>query len=158
MPQPGTKVRNTGVDRYGLVLAGKAERLSERRKDRLSPSPAPAWPRIAVSIPGHCYNLVRVHRILRVTPAVAAGIKESHMPLDSETRRRIEILRLLRDCGGMCTEQQWKEFLLSLVHLDPYLLGLIASGYVRHDQVNTQYILTDNGKAELTRLEGLSQG
>ncbi len=80
------------------------------------------------------------------------------MPLDPETRRRIEILKFLRDCGGKCTEQQWKEFLLSLVHLDPYLLDLIASGYVRRDQVNTQYILTDNGKAELTRLEGLSQG
>ena len=121
------------------------------------PQTTPRQPTLVANTLAH-YNFVRVHHTLRVTPAMAAGIKETHMPLDPETRRRIEILKFLRDCGGTCTEQQWKEFLLSLVHLDPYLLDLIASGYVGHDEVNTQYILTDNGRGELTRLEGLSQG
>jgi len=77
------------------------------------------------------------------------------MPLDSDSKRRMRILRFLRDCGGQCTREQWKQFDSGPVHLEIDMLSLLKSGYVKETSTG-EYTLTEAGKHELVLLEGVN--
>ena len=75
------------------------------------------------------------------------------MTLDPTSHRRLKILGFLRDSGGSCSDQEWKEFDRDRVQLDPYIEDLEGQGYVLH--ANGRYSLTKEGTEEMVYLESL---
>ena len=78
------------------------------------------------------------------------------MALDPENQKRMDILKFLKDCGGSCSEEQWRRFDSRTVHLDTYVLELEASRHMRHDSENKRYYLTPEGNTELAYLESVT--
>ena len=71
------------------------------------------------------------------------------MALDPASERTMRILKILKDCGGSCSEEQWSQVDSGMVHGDPYMLELESSGYVRSER----YSLTQKGREYLALLE-----
>ena len=74
------------------------------------------------------------------------------MALDPASQKRRKILKFLKDCGGLCSEEQWDQFDSGIVQLDPYMVELETSGYVRSEG----YSLTQEGERELALLESMT--
>ncbi len=74
------------------------------------------------------------------------------MVLDPASQKRLKILKFLQDCGGLCSEEQWDQFDSGIVQMDPYMLELETSGYVRSEG----YSLTQEGERELAWLESVT--
>ena len=74
------------------------------------------------------------------------------MALDPASQKRMKILKFLQDCGGLCSEEQWDQFDSGIVQLDPYMLELETSGYVRSEG----YSLTQEGERQLAYLESVT--
>ena len=72
--------------------------------------------------------------------------------MDPASQKRRKILKFLQDCGGLCSEEQWDQFDSGIVQLDPYMLELETSGYVRSEG----YSLTQEGERELAFRESMT--
>ena len=83
------------------------------------------------------------------------------MAFDRETRKR-KILQLLRDNGGSCSYQEWRDFEVANKTKGPWDIDLtqvwIPSKLIDDDEVNERYMLTDLGRNQCKLLERKNEG